>query len=192
MRRHTACSQCRLATPPQRRVGPLPRVPSPALMTATSPTAVPPVSRAEVRWIGYVHARRRRPSSLFEGTGDAPVLPLSCSRVQRDTPVPPCVPQYSHHIAPGARGRPLYQPELVPGPGDSPVLTLIFLRGPRVAPMPPWLHHSPPAGSTPYNPRRRGCGRDPMCRLACRAATRPIIVARAQGRRHMHPTPTVT
>ena len=72
--------------------GPLahyPRVPFPALMTATSPAAVLLVSRAEVRWLGYVHARRHYPSRLFEGPGDTRVLPLSCSRGQRDTPVPP-------------------------------------------------------------------------------------------------------
>ena len=51
------------------------RVPFPALMTATSPAAVLLVSRAEVRWLGYVHARG--------------IIPLVCSKGQRDTPTPP-------------------------------------------------------------------------------------------------------
>ena len=118
------------------------------MMTATALAAVPPVSCAEVRWLGYVHTRRRRPSSLFEGLGDAPVPPLSCSRGQRDTLVPPCVPQYSHHTAPGARERPLYLTELVLGLEDTPVLSLIFPGGPRAAPMPPPLHlHLPLAAA---------------------------------------------
>ena len=66
-----------------------PQVPFPALITATYPAAVLLVSRAEIRWLGYVHARLHYPSILFEGPGDAPVHPLSCSKGQRDTPAPP-------------------------------------------------------------------------------------------------------
>ena len=47
---------------------------------------------AKVRRLGYVHARRHCPSSLFMGPGDAPVLPLSCLRGHGDTPVPPSDP----------------------------------------------------------------------------------------------------
>ena len=107
-------------------------------MTATALAAVPPVppvSCAKVRWLSYVHARRRRPSSLCEGPGDAPKSPLICSSGQRDTPVPPCVPQSFHHTVPGARKRPLYLPELVPGPGDTPALSLFSPRGPRAVPI---------------------------------------------------------
>ena len=105
-RRHTAYSHRRWAIPPHRRDGPLPQAPSPTFRRATALVAVPPVSCAEVRWLGYVHACRHCPSSLFEGPGDAPVPPLSCSRGQRDTPVPPCVSQYSHHTVPGPASGP--------------------------------------------------------------------------------------
>ena len=190
-RRHTAYSHRRRAIPPHRRHGLLPQVPSPTFMTATAFAIVTPVSCAEVRWVGYVHVRRCRPSSLFKLPGDALVPPLSCCRGQRDTPVPPCVAQYSHHTVPGAGERPLYLPELVPGPRDAPALSLISPRGPRGDPMPPGLHQSSSAGSTPYNPRRRGCCPGPTRCPSCQATTRPNPVARVQGYQHIQPTPRV-
>ena len=49
-----------------------PRVPLSALSTAIFRAAVLLASFAEVKWLGYVHARRHYPSSLLVGPGDAP------------------------------------------------------------------------------------------------------------------------
>ena len=190
--RHTAYSHRRQAIPPHRGHGVLSQVRSPTFMTATALVAVPPVSCAEVRWLGYVHARRHCPSSLFQGPGDSPLPPLSCSRGHRDTLVPPFVPRYSHHTVPWAREWPLYLPESIVGPGDAPAPSLISPRGPPAVPMRPGLHQSSSAGSTPYNPRRPGCCHGPTRRASCRAITQLTPAARVQGYQHNHPTARVT
>ena len=53
-----------------------PRVPLIALTAANAPVAVLLATCAEVKWLGYVHARRHCPSSLLVGPGDAPVYAL--------------------------------------------------------------------------------------------------------------------
>ena len=119
--RPTAYSHRRWATAPHHRIGPLPRVPLPALMTATSPAAVRLVSRAEVRCLGYVHTHRHYPSSLLDGSEEHRSTTMSLPRGYGTA-------QYSHRIHSGARGQPLYIPELVSGSWNIPVFPLIFLQ----------------------------------------------------------------
>ena len=86
-----ACCYCQCVAPPPTRTATgayrhttafayYPLVPFPALTTAISSAALLVASCEEVKWLGYVHARRHWPSILFVRPEDAPILPLSCFR----------------------------------------------------------------------------------------------------------------
>ena len=62
------------------------QVPFPTLMTATSPAAMLLVSRAEVRWLGYAHARRHCPSIVCLWGQGMPQYALWVVSVVRGTP----------------------------------------------------------------------------------------------------------
>ena len=115
MRLHSAMMYRHWARPPPRHVGPLLLASASTCRTATAHIAMTATSGAEVRWLGYAHARRHCACNFFTGPGDAQLPPpelFEGSGGQPSTtrrllmlppycyPVPPCVSQYCHHILP--------------------------------------------------------------------------------------------